>query len=78
MYAVLMFLYTVWDGHGGFTSAQDFFVSDSQSKKKSNFKNPMSPDPFVSHAKAPPTKRSEKNYEDENEVNKASSVSLSG
>ena len=55
-----MFLYTVWEGHGDFTSAQDFFVSDSQSNI------PMSPEPFASRANALPAKRSEKGYGDEN------------
>ena len=35
-----------------FISAQDFFVSNSQSKKFKLIKNPMSPEPFVSCAKA--------------------------
>ena len=50
------------------SSAQDFFVSNNQSKKNSNlFKNPMSPEPLISRAKALPAKRSEKGYGDENE-----------
>ena len=38
-----------------FTSAQDFFVSNSQSKKFELIQKPyrMSPEPFVSRAKAP-------------------------
>ena len=35
-------------------------------KIRIKFKNPMSPEPFVSRAKAPPVKRSEKGYGDEN------------
>ena len=44
-----------------FTSAQDFFDSNSQSK---NFK--LIQKSHVSRAKAPPAKRSEKSYGDEN------------
>ena len=55
MYAVVMFMLYILYGRvmAFFTSAQDFFVSNSQNKK---FKNPLSPEPFVSRAKAPPAK----------------------
>ena len=36
-------------------------------KNSNELKNPMSPEPFVSRAKALPAKRSEKGYEDEND-----------
>ena len=49
-----------------FTSAQDFFVPNSQSKISNYFKNLMSPEPFISHAKTLPAKRSENGYGDEN------------
>ena len=35
-------------------------------KNLNSFKNPMSPEPFVFRAKAPPAKRSEKGYGNEN------------
>ena len=40
------------ESHGGFTSARDFFVSDSQSKQFELIKKSL----------APPTKISEKDY----------------
>ena len=39
-----------------------------QINSKIIFKNPMSPEPFDSRAKAPPAKRWEKGYEDENKI----------
>ena len=43
MYAVVMFLKTLWDSHGVFTSAQDFFVSNSQSKNFELIQKPYVP-----------------------------------
>ena len=37
-------------------------------KNSNKLKNPMSPEPFVSRAKALPAKRSEKGYGDENAI----------
>ena len=49
------------------TSVEGFFVFKQPIKKMSNyFKNPLFPEPFDSRAKAPPAKRWEKGYEDEN------------
>ena len=42
-----------------FTSAQDFFVSNNQSKKFELIQKSYVPEPIVSHAKALPAKRSE-------------------
>ena len=56
---VSIFLY-IRESHRGSTSVQDSFVSNSQSKKSTLFKNPMFSESCVSRAKAPPTERSEK------------------
>ena len=62
MYAVVMFLCTVWESHGVF-----YFRSRLLCFKRPNLiKNPMSSEPFVSSTKALPAKRSEKGYGDEN------------
>ena len=50
-----------------FTSAQDFFVSNGQSKKFELIQKSHVPEPFVSRAKALPAKRNEKGYGDEND-----------
>ena len=47
-----------------FTSRQDFFFSNSQSKKFELTQKFHVPEPFVSRAKAPPAKGSEKGYGD--------------
>ena len=51
-----------------FTSAQDFLFSNSQSKKFKLIKKSPLPKSFVSRAKAPLAKKSEKGYGDENEL----------
>ena len=53
-------IYCMGESWRFFTSPQDFFVSSSQSKEIELIK------PFVSRAKAPSAKRSEKGYGDEN------------
>ena len=40
--------------------------------------NPLSPEPFVSRAKAPPAKRSEKGYGDENDIASTNPTSSPG
>ena len=72
MYAVVMFLSILYGRvMASFTSAQDFFVSNGQSKKfgliKKSHVRRMSAEPFVSRAKPLPAKRSEKRYGDESE-----------
>ena len=52
-----------------FTSIQEFFVLNSQSKTSSDFKNPMPPDSFVSPAEISPdnsSNRPNKGYGDKN------------
>ena len=43
-----------------FTSVQEFFVLNGRSKKSNYFKNPISPDPFVSYSKVSPDKSNNK------------------
>ncbi len=60
VYAVVMFLNTVRD-----SQAKSFKQPIKNAKKIEKFKNPMSPEFFVSHAKAVPAKRNKKGYGDE-------------
>ena len=65
MYAVVMFLYTFYVRTNSF-----YFRTRLQTANQiisNNFKTPMSPEPFVSCAKAPPAKRNEKGYGDKND-----------
>ncbi len=48
------------------TSVQDLFASTANQNNWNTFKNPMSREPFVSRAKVPTVKRSEKGYGNEN------------
>ena len=70
MYAVVMFLKTVWDSHGVFVlPLKNFFVSNSQSKKFELIQKSYVPRALrFSCQGRQPAKRSEKGYGDENEV----------
>ena len=65
MYAVAVFLYTVWEC-GGVFYFRPRFLCLKQPSKNSNSKIVTAPEPFGSRVKAPPAKRSEKGYGDEN------------
>ena len=49
-----------------FASAHDFFVLNSQSKTFELIQKSYVSESFISHAKAPPAKRSKKDYGSEN------------
>ena len=69
MYAVVVFLYTVWESHGVFYFRSRFLCFKQPIQKKIELiRNPTYPESFISLAKAPPAKRSEKGYGDENEL----------
>ena len=73
MYAVVMFLKTVWDSHGGFYFRSRFLCVKQPIKKiQINSKTlcPQSPSFLVPRPQS--AKRSEKGYGDENERNPAS------
>ena len=46
------------------TSVQEFFVFNSQKKNSNEFKNPLTPDSFISDAKVSPAKSSNNGYGD--------------